>query len=157
MSRRLPPLRFTADGLRSGMRDLLAHVAKHLFTAADGETYAIGRLLGVLLLIWGLAGPTGLAVYLLIWNEPRPSFDDWVAFINVMCLYLPALSASVVGLITLTIPAERSESDRLERERIRTGDDRGGRDRDRPDRRRGPDRDGGGRDDCDDGSAAPLT
>lgn len=116
-------LRFTPpEALTGTIRSLLAHVAKHLFTAADGETYAIGRLLGVVLLGWGLFGPTALAIYLAGWGAPRPTFADWIAYLGAMNFYVPALVASVVGLITLTIPAERTEADRRERERIKSGD-----------------------------------
>lgn len=116
-------LRFTPpEALTGTVRSLLAHVAKHLFTAADGETYAIGRLLGVVLLFWGLAAPSGIAVYLLVWGDPKPTLDDWIGFVGSMNLYLPALAGSVVALITLTIPAERTEADRIARERARQGD-----------------------------------
>jgi hypothetical protein len=115
------PLRFTPpEGLVAGVRSLLAHVAKHLFTDASGETYAIGRLLGVALIVWGLGAPTVVAVYYLVWGEPRPILGDWIAFVDAMVLYLPSLTAAVVGLITLTIPAERTEGDRRKRERIKS-------------------------------------
>lgn len=128
-------LRFKAPaGLLDSLGPMIAGLAKQLFTAADGETYAIGRFLAIILMVWGLAAPTGVAVWLIV--DKKPDLGEWVRFIDSMVLYLPALVAGVVGLITLTIPAERTEGDRRERERIQ----------------RGPQADAG----TDDGSAPPL-
>lgn len=97
--------RVTIAARRSGIADramdLVRHVAKHMFTAADGETYAVGRLLGVVLLLFGLAAPSAVAVYHAGTHKDVP-MEEWVSFINAMVLYIPALSGSVVGLITLT-------------------------------------------------------
>lgn len=99
------PLRFTAPAAVVGvLHGLAAHIAKHLFTAADGETYAIGRFLGVVLMFWGLLAPSAVAVYLLI--TQKPTLAEWIDFIAAMNLYIPAIVASVIGLITLTNPTE---------------------------------------------------
>lgn len=100
------PLRFLPPaGLGETLRGLIAHVSKHLFTSADGETYAIGRVLGVLLLLWGLAAPSAGCIWMLVKGQITTA-QDLIDFIGAMNLYLPALAASVVGLITLTNPTE---------------------------------------------------
>ena len=107
MPRRPPPLlRFLPPpGLGHVVRSLAAHVAKHLFTSADGETYAIGRVLGVLLLFWGLGAPSAGCVWMLYKGQITTA-QDLIDFIAAMNLYVPALIASVIGLITLTNPTE---------------------------------------------------
>lgn len=101
-----PVLRFAPPaGMGEALRGLAAHVSKHLFTSADGETYAIGRVLGVLLMFWGLGAPTAACVWMMIRGQIT-TVAEWVDFIGAMNLYVPALVASVVGLITLTNPTE---------------------------------------------------
>jgi len=92
------------DGIKRGFRGVLREVAKHMFTAADGETYAVGRLLGVILLVFGILAPSAVVVHM-SWNRTI-TMDEWVQFINSMVLYIPALAGSTVGLITLTNPTE---------------------------------------------------
>ncbi len=93
------------SGLAGRSMDLVRRVARHMFTAADGETYAVGRLLGVVLLVFGLIAPSAVAVYHASTHDKVP-MDEWISFINAMVLYIPALSGSVVGLITLTSSTE---------------------------------------------------
>lgn len=82
-------------------KGLLAHVAKHLFTAADGETYAIGRLLGVVVLLWGLGAPTCACLWMMIKGQIT-TVAEWIDFINAMNLYVPAIVGVVIALVTLT-------------------------------------------------------
>lgn len=92
------------DAAKRGLVSLLREVAKHMFTAADGETYAVGRLLGVLLLVFGILAPSAVVVHM-SWGKDL-TMDEWVQFLNSMVLYIPALSGSTVGLITLTSTTE---------------------------------------------------
>lgn len=83
---------------------MLSEIAKHLFTAADGETYAVGRFLGIVLLFFGLVAPSVGAIYICFIDPP--TWEDLERFLGVVGPYLGLLSASVVGLITLTNQTE---------------------------------------------------
>ena len=98
-----PPLKLT--GIAGfDWRAMLETVAKHMFTAADGETYAIGRLLGVVLFAFGLLAPTAGVIYFLF--AAPPTWAEFMALLDKAGVYLGLLVASVVGLITLTNPTE---------------------------------------------------
>jgi hypothetical protein len=84
--------------------DRATQVLKDYFTGPDGETYAVGRGLGVGLFLFGLFLPTVLAFYML--KTAHPSLADWCGFLAAMAAYLPALTGAVVILITLTNPTE---------------------------------------------------
>lgn len=82
------------------MFSLIAKVIKDCLTTADGESYAIGRVLGVLLFGFGLGAPTAIAIYLMVTRNP--GMADWVSFIGAMTGYIPMLIGAVSGLIWVT-------------------------------------------------------
>lgn len=73
---------------------MIRRIFMDYMTAVDGETFAIGRGLGLILFGFGLAAPT---VGFIWWPE-----KDLPAFLTAMVAYIPALCAGVVGLIGLT-------------------------------------------------------
>ena len=85
--------------------NLLSHVTKQLLTAADGETYAIGRVLGIMLMVSGLLAPTVMVLWLMYHGQMR-TIEEVTEFIQTMNLYIPALTAGVVALVTLTSGTE---------------------------------------------------
>lgn len=91
------------------MRQLVALITKHVLTSADGETYAIGRVLGVLLMLWGLAAPTAACGWMMYRGQIN-TVAEWIDFIGAMNLYIPALVAGVVALVTLTSSTEPRQS-----------------------------------------------
>lgn len=76
----------------------------HYLTSADGETYAIGRMLGLILFFFGLGAPTAVAVYSMVTGHP--GMADWVSFFGAMTGYIPMLMAAVSGLIWVTDKTE---------------------------------------------------
>jgi hypothetical protein len=76
-------------------------ILKHWLTSADGETYAVGRGLGLMLFGFGLAAPT---VGFIMWPD-----KDLPDFLTSMVAYIPALSGSVAMLIGLTNHTEPKE------------------------------------------------
>lgn len=82
----------------------LNKVIKSYLTSADGETYAIGRGLGIILFVFGLAAPSG--GFILIAIRDGLTMDGLAVFLNVMVPYLPALVAAVTLLVWGTNPTE---------------------------------------------------
>lgn len=86
------------------MLKTLKKMCHHYLTSSDGETYAIGRILGIILFFFGLSAPTAVAVYMMV--TARPGMADWVSFIGSMTGYIPMLMAAVSGLIWVTDKTE---------------------------------------------------
>lgn len=91
-------------GFWSIIASTLETVAKHIFTASDGDTYAVGRVLGIVMLAFGLLAPTAGAIYL-CFTDP-PTWEDFDRLLQGMGFYLGLVAAAVVALITLTAPTE---------------------------------------------------
>jgi hypothetical protein len=73
---------------------------RQLMSGADNQTPAIGRYLGAMLFVlflWAL--PT--VVVLALWLQ-KVEWDTWDKLFSALTLYVPAITASAVGLITLT-------------------------------------------------------
>lgn len=78
-------------------RGPIKHLIMDLVTGPDGETYAIGRILGLILFFFGLAMPTGMAIHMMM--TQTPPLSEWVSFISSLAVYIPALMGGVVLLI----------------------------------------------------------
>jgi len=76
------------------MMALLKRVISHLFTAADGETFAAGRVSAALFCVVGLAIPPAMLVY------------GHEISLQELALYVPALAGAITLLITGTNPTE---------------------------------------------------
>lgn len=75
-----------------------------LMSGSDNQTPAIGRYLGALLFLcflWAL--PT--AVVVALWLQ-KVDWEIWEKLFTALTLYVPAIVASVIGLITLTHQTE---------------------------------------------------
>ena len=86
------------------MLKILQRIAHDCLTSADGETYAVGRVLGIILFAFGLSAPTAVAVFMMA--TQKPGMADWVSFIGAMTGYIPMLMAAVSGLIWVTDKTE---------------------------------------------------
>lgn len=80
-----------------GFMDLLTRVIHDYFTSADGQTFAVGRGLGIILFIAGLGGPSCIAGYVLL--TQNPPLQEWVNFLTSLGVYLPSLTGAVTILI----------------------------------------------------------
>lgn len=89
-----------------------AQALRDYFTGPDGVTFAVGRGLGIVLFLVGLALPTALAVYLMV--TQRPPLTEWVAFMGALAAYLPALTGAVTILIWGTNPTEPPDPTRFQ-------------------------------------------
>ncbi len=87
--------------------DWINKVIKSYLTAADGETYAIGRGLGIILFIFGLTAPS--LGFLIIAVRDGLTMDGLAIFLNVMVPYLPSLVGAVTLLVWGTNPTEPKE------------------------------------------------
>lgn len=87
--------------------DWLNRVIKSYLTSADGETYALGRGLGIILFIFGIVAPSGGFVIIAI--QDGLTMEGLAQFLNSMVPYLPSLTAAVTLLIWGTNPTEPKE------------------------------------------------
>ncbi len=78
---------------------ILKRILHDYLTSVDGETYAIGRGLGLVLFFVGL----GIAVYA-IWHSPT------VEMVSALAVYMPAWAGGVTLLIWGTKTTEPAES-----------------------------------------------
>ena len=69
-------------------------------TGPDGETFAIGRALGVALFL----GASPLPVLIGVWEAltHHPNLADWGGYLAPAAAYYAAIAAAVAGLIQLT-------------------------------------------------------
>lgn len=79
-------------------------ILKDWLTAADGETYAVGRGLGISLFLFGLLAPTAVAAHTLITKQQL----DLPELLTSLAAYLPALTGAVAILIRGTSGTEPS-------------------------------------------------
>lgn len=77
----------------------------HYLTSDDGETYAIGRGLGLLLFLFGLMAVVAVAVAGVV-TGGWPTLIVWGSFLKDVGIFTGMLVGSVVALITLTNPTE---------------------------------------------------
>lgn len=98
LEKELPPLT-----LGAAFRDIV--------TGPDGQTIAIGRILGLQLFFFGLGAPTAIAVTKLI--SETTSMQDWVNYITALSVYIPTLMGGVVLLIAGSNFTEPPDPDRI--------------------------------------------
>ncbi len=88
----------------NGKLTLLGQVLHDYATGPDGQTYAIGRVLGALL--FAIASPAPpIAALIGVINKPA-SVADWNGFFTGAAAYYAALAAAVTGLVWGTNPTE---------------------------------------------------
>lgn len=83
--------------------DTAGDVLKSFLTGPDGESYAPGRLMALVLF--------GVAMWLVIYIATRLSYKevavtDWVTYLTALSIFIPAMVASAVGLILGQAPTD---------------------------------------------------
>jgi hypothetical protein len=84
--------------------DLLKRVLSDLLTAVDGETFAYGRIMGLVQHAAGLI----LLVAVTVWIAAtgRPSAPEWGAYLVSAGAYIAALAAASWALVSGTAATE---------------------------------------------------
>lgn len=95
----------------SGPVDLpaLTRVFHDYLTAADGETFAIGRGLAMAMFAAGLFLPYLVAIWAIC--TIHPSLPDWAIFLGAVGVYYGALATAVMLLISGTKATEPKAPD----------------------------------------------
>lgn len=89
--------------------DLLRRVLSDLLTAVDGETFAYGRIMGLIQHAAGLILLAAVTVW--IAATGRPSAPEWGAYLVSAGAYIAALAAASWALVSGTAATEpNSES-----------------------------------------------
>lgn len=86
---------------------MIEKMIRHYLTAADGQTYAIGRGLGLVLFAFGLIAPS--VGFALVAMKQGLTMATLVEFLSAMVPYLPALTGAVALLIWGTSSTEPRE------------------------------------------------
>jgi hypothetical protein len=75
-------------------------LANDWLTGLDGETYAIGRGLGLLLFVVAVAIAVGITFYAA--STAKPSLSEWGAFLTGLGAYFVTVSGGVLAMISGT-------------------------------------------------------
>jgi hypothetical protein len=89
----------------------LLKLANDWLTGLDGETYAIGRGLGLLLFVVAVSIAVGVTVYAA--TTAKPSLSEWGAFLTGLGAYFVTVSGGVLAMISgtnMTEPKTPTES-----------------------------------------------
>lgn len=85
-------------------KNIIARVAHDYMTGADGETFAIGRGLGIVLFVSGLIFPIGVGIYSAIML--KPALSEWAGYLAALAAYWAGLAAAASALIWATNSTE---------------------------------------------------
>lgn len=81
----------------------LGIVLKSLLTGPDGESYAPGRIMALVLFC--------IVSWLIIFialrlAEKNVSINDWVTYLNALMIFVPAMCVAIIGLILGQAPTD---------------------------------------------------
>jgi hypothetical protein len=86
------------------MSGILKQLLRDLLTAVDGETFAYGRIMGLVQHALGMLLLTGLTVW--IAATSRPGAAEWGAYLVSAGAYIAALAAASWALVSGTAGTE---------------------------------------------------